>query len=63
MNKILYILIFSILLFSGSNAEQDKVEYVIKPQFDHAGISFSEGLVHAKIGDKYGYISKGSFEK
>ncbi len=62
MNKILYILIFSTLLFSSSNAEQGEVEYVIKPQFDGAW-PFSEGLAAVKIGDKYGYISKGSFDK
>ena len=62
MNKILYILIFSTLLFSSSDAEQGEVEYVIKPQFDDAW-SFSEGLAPVKIGDKYGYISKESFEK
>ena len=62
MNKILYILIFSTLLFSSSDAEQGEVEYVIKPQFDGAG-SFSDGLAGVEIGDKWGYISKGSFEK
>ena len=63
MNKILYILIFSTLLFSSSDAEQGEVEYVIviKPQFDSAG-SFSEGLAPVRI-LKYGYISKESFEK
>ena len=62
MNKILYVLIFSALLFSGTDAQQAEVEYVIKPQFDYAG-TFSEGLAAVRIGDKYGYISKASFEK
>ena len=57
MNKILYILIFSTLLFSSSDAEQGEVEYVIIPQFDRAS-PFSEGLALVKIGDKYGYINK-----
>lgn len=62
MNKILYISIFSALLFSSSDAEQNEIEYVIKPQFDGAW-SFSEGLARVKIGDKWGYINKASFEK
>ena len=62
MNKILYILIFSTLLFSSSDAEQGEVEYVIQPQFDSAS-SFSEGLAGVEIGGRYGYISKASLEK
>ena len=57
MNKILYILIFSILLFSSSDAEQGEIEYVIRPQFDGAW-SFSEGLAAVKMGDRYGFINK-----
>ena len=38
-------------------------QVVIKQQYDDAGTGFSEGLVHVKIGEKWGYISKGSFEK
>ncbi len=57
MNKILYILIFSTLLFSSSDAQQGEVEYVIKPQFDYA-YDFSEGLAYVKIGDRYGFINK-----
>ena len=60
MNKILYVLIFSALLFSSPDAEQGEVEYIIQPQFDYAG-PFSEGLAYVKIGEKWGYISKGSF--
>ena len=41
MNKTLYILIVSTLLFSGCDSRQDEVEFVIKPQFDATG-SFSE---------------------
>ena len=57
MNKILYILIFSTLLFSSSDAQQDEVEYVIKPQFDSTW-SFSEGLAHVYGDGGYGYINK-----
>ena len=39
----IYILIFSTLLLSSSDAQQGEVEYVIKPQFDYARF-FSEGL-------------------
>ena len=57
MNKLLYILIFSTLLFSSSYAEQGEIEYAIQPQFDDAE-SFSDGLARVKIGDKYGYINQ-----
>ena len=57
MNKLLYILICSTLLFSSSDAEQGEIEYVIRPQFDWAGY-FSEGLAAVKMGDRYGYINK-----
>ena len=59
MNKILYILIFSILLFSSSDAEQGEIKYVIKPQFDDAE-DFSEGLARVFIYDqgRYGYINR-----
>lgn len=59
---MLYLLIFSTLLFSSTGAEQGEVEYVVEPQFDDAG-DFSEGLVHMKIGVRWGYINKESFEK
>ena len=62
MNKMLYILIFSILLFSSSDAEQDEIEYAIIPQFDDAEF-FSEGLAAVKIGDRWGYINQNAFEK
>ena len=62
MNKMLYLLIFSTLLFSSSDAEQGEVEYVVEPQFDDAG-DFSEGLARVKIGNKWGYISKESLEE
>ena len=57
MNKLLYILIFSTLLFSSSDAEQGEIEYAIRPQFDVAN-NFSEGLAAVKMGDRYGYINK-----
>ena len=57
MNKILYILIFTTLLFSSSDAEQYEIEYVIKPQFDYAD-AFSEGLARVEIGERWGYINK-----
>ena len=62
MNKLLYILICSTLLFSSSDAEQGEIEYVINPQFDWAG-SFSEGLAFVKSGEKWGYISRESLRK
>ena len=62
MNKLLYILIFSTLLFSSSDAEQDEIEYAIIPQFDSAW-SFSEDLAAVKIGEKWGYISRESLRK
>ena len=62
MNKLLYILIFSTLLFSSSDAEQGEIEYVIRPQFDVAD-NFSEGLAPVKSGDKWGYISRESLRK
>ena len=57
MDKLLYILICSTLLFSSSDAEQGEIEYAIKPQFDGAW-SFSEGLARVKFGDRYGYINR-----
>ena len=51
MNKTLYILIFSTLLFSSSDAKQGEVEYVINPQFDNVGIVFSEGLAMVQTGE------------
>lgn len=53
----IYILIFSTLLLSSSDAQQGEVKYVIKPQFDDVW-SFSEGLALVKIGDRYGFINK-----
>ena len=63
MNKMLYILICLTPLFSSTDAEQSEVEYVIKPKFDNAGTGFSEGLAAVKVGEKWGYLSKESFEK
>ena len=71
MYKMLYILIFSILLFSCSGSDKlarvvigDKWGYinqegeiVINPQFDFASF-FSEGLARVVIGGKNGYINQ-----
>ncbi len=62
MNKMLYMLIFSTLLFSSTDAEQDEVAYVIKPQFYDAE-SFSDGLARVKKDGKWGYINKEFLEK
>ena len=49
MTRLLYILIFSTLLFSRSVSGEAEVQYVIEPQFEDAK-SFSKGLARVKIG-------------
>ena len=57
MTRLLYILIFSILLFSRSVSGEAEVQYAIKPQFEDAR-PFSEGLASVKIEGRWGYIDK-----
>ena len=57
MTRLLYILIFSTLLFSRSVSGEAEIQYAIKPQFEDAQL-FSEGLASVKIEGRWGYIDK-----
>ena len=57
MTRLLYILIFSTLLFFRSVSVEAEVQYAIKPQFEGAR-PFSEGLASVKIDGKWGFIDK-----
>ena len=57
MTRLLYILIFSTLLFSRSVSGEAEIQYAIKPQFEDARF-FSEGLASVKIEGRWGYIDK-----
>ena len=57
MTRLLYILIFSTLLFFRSVSAEAEIQYAIKPQFEDAR-PFSEGLASVKIEGRWGYIDK-----
>ncbi len=55
MTRLLYILIFSTLLFSRSVSVEAEIQYVIKPQFEDAK-SFEDGLALVAIGRRGGQV-------